>query len=110
MLRLTAVVADLKFILHDWDDTSCIALLQQIARVAKKGVRLVTTDFILGVDGANMEMSKRLMSVNMMASNPAGARERTWDEYQALLGAAGITGEAKLIKMRDLVSTVEVAV
>ena len=65
------------------------------------------TDFILGIDGAAMEMNKRMMDVNMMASNPPGARERTWAEYAALFDKAGISGKPRLIKMRDLVSTVE---
>jgi hypothetical protein len=97
----------LKFILHDWDDAANEKILRNIAAVGKAGARVVTTDFILGVDGPNMEMNKRMMDINMMASNPIGARERTWADYAALFGKAGIKGTPKLIKMRDLVSTVE---
>ena len=96
----------LKFILHDWGDADCIAILKRIATVAKAGARIVSTDFVLGTDGANMEMNKRMMDVNMMASNPPGASERTWDAYSALFRAAGAAAPA-LIKMRDLVSTVQ---
>ena len=97
----------LKFIFHDWDDAECVTILKRIAAVAKPGAQVVTTDFILGIDGANMEMNKRMMDVNMMASNPPGARERTWEEYAALFRMAGVTGSPTLIKMRDLVSTVQ---
>jgi len=96
----------LKFILHDWPDDECATILKGIAKVAKKNATIVTTDFILGVDGANMEMNKKMMDVNMMASNPPGARERTVDEYMALFAKAGIAATPELVKMRDLVSTV----
>jgi len=99
----------LKFILHDWEDASCISILQNLAAVAKPGAKVVSTDFILGLDGAAMELSKQMMDINMMAANPAGARERQWSQYSALFEAAGLKG-ARLIKMRDLVSTVEAAV
>ena len=100
----------LKFILHDWADEECISILSAIKSVAKKGATIATTDFILGVDGPNMEMTKRLMDVNMMASNQPGARERTFDEYKALFTKAGIANNPELVKMRDLVSTVVVTV
>ena len=54
-----------------------------------------------------MEMHKRMMDINMMASNPPGAPERTWPEYASLFDKAAIAGTPTLIKMRDLVSTVE---
>ena len=60
----------LQFILHDWADEECVSILSAIKAVAKEGSQIVTTDFILGVDGANMEMSKRNMDINMMAVNP----------------------------------------
>ena len=99
----------MKFILHDWDDARCVKILKNIAAVAKPGAKVATTDFILEIDGASMEMNKRMMDINMMASNPAGARERPWAQYRALFEGAGLTG-ASLIKMRDLVSTVEATV
>ena len=99
----------MKFILHDWDDARCVKILKNIAAVAKPGAKVVTTDFILEVDGASMEMNKRMMDINMMASNPAGARERPWVQYRGLFESAGLKG-ASLVKMRDLVSTVEATV
>jgi predicted O-methyltransferase YrrM len=101
----------LKFIIHDWADEEAVTILKGIKQVAKKGAVIVSTDFIRQVDGAAMEMNKALMDINMMACNPAGARERTFDEYKQLYTKAGITGDPpELLKMRDLVSTVVVAV
>ena len=96
----------LQFILHDWADEECVSILSAIKAVAKEGSQIVTTDFILGVDGANMEMSKRMMDINMMAANPPGAGERTFAEYAALFSRAGFAKPSQLVKMRDLVSTV----
>ena len=50
-----------------------------------------------------------MMDINMMASNPSGAKERSVAEYEALFAAAGITAPATLIPMRDILSIVEVA-
>jgi len=101
----------LKFILHDWADAENVAILKRIKEVAKPGAKIVATDFILGSDGAAMEMNKRMMDINMMAANPAGARERTVEEYMGLFPAAVITAsKPQLLKMRDLVSTVEVTI
>ena len=96
----------LKFILHDWADEECVSILSAIKAVAKEGSQIVTTDFILGVDGANMEMAKRNMDINMMAANPPGAGERTFEEYSALFARAGFAKPPELVKLRDLVSTV----
>lgn len=96
----------LQFILHDWADEECVSILSAIKAVAKEGSQIVTTDFILGVDGANMEMSKRNMDINMMAVNPPGAGERTFEEYSALFARAGFTKPSQLVKLRDIISTV----
>ena len=96
----------LKFILHDWADEECVSILSAIKAVAKEGSQIVTSDFILGVDGANMEMAKRNMDINMMASNPPGAGERTFEEYAALFARAGFAKPSELVKLRDLISTV----
>ena len=96
----------LQFILHDWADEECVSILSAIKAVAKEGSRIVTTDFILGVDGANMEMSKRNMDINMMAVNPPGAGERTFEEYSALFARAGFAKPPQLVRLRDIISTV----
>ena len=96
----------LQFILHDWADEDCVSILSAIKAVAKEGSQIVTTDFILGVDGANMEMAKRNMDINMMAVNPPGAGERTFEEYAALFSRAGFTKPSQLVKLRDIISTV----
>ena len=42
----------MKFILHDWDDQSCIKILKNIKNAAKPGAVLVNADFIIGAHPA----------------------------------------------------------
>ena len=49
------------------------------------------------------------MDINMMASCPAGAKERSVPEYETLVRAAGLKSPARLVEMRDILSMVEVA-
>ena len=101
----------LKFILHDWGDKESIKILSNIKSVAKPGAKIVLTEQVLDTgSGASMETSKSLMSINMLASNKAGAKERTLEEYAQLFFAAGIEGKPKLIPLRDIMSVVEVDV
>ena len=65
---------------------------------------------VVGTAGADMETSKLLMDINMMASNPPGAKERTVAEYEALFTLAGITGITKHYPLRDIIGVVEVTV
>ena len=105
----TCDVFILKYILHDWDDASSRTILKKIKAVAKPGARLAVVEHVLGVSGPFMERAKAMMDINMMASNPSGAKERSVAEYEALFAAAGITAPATLIPMRDILSFVEVA-
>jgi len=97
-----------KFIMHDWPDEECVTILRNIAAVAKRGASFVTTDFILDLDGEVMETGKRLADINMLAAQPAGAQERTYDEFVSLFTGAGLMATPKLIRMRDVVTTMVV--
>jgi O-methyltransferase domain/Dimerisation domain len=85
----TAPGADLyllKFILHDWDDASAIRILTNIRRAMNAGGRVVLVEMRLGEIGE--PGLGPLVDVNMMAVT--GGRERTRDEYQNLMAAAGL--------------------
>jgi hypothetical protein len=76
----------LKFILHDWDDASAAKILTNIRRAMNAGGRVVLVEMRLGAIGeAGLGP---LVDVNMMAVT--GGRERTREEYQKLLAAAGL--------------------
>ena len=76
----------LKFILHDWDDQSCITILRRCREAMTPGGRIAIIELVLG------ELSDpgpgALMDMNMLAA--CVGRERSIDEYDALLAAAGL--------------------
>jgi ubiquinone/menaquinone biosynthesis C-methylase UbiE len=103
----------MKFILHDWPDDECIQILQNIKKVAKPGSKVVIIEHITDIPNApeSMELSRSLMSVNMIAANQFGAKERNIDEYNQLFNQAGFdTSNGKHIPTRDIVSIYEVPV
>lgn len=76
----------LKFILHDWDDEQCVTLLRRCQESLLPGGRLVIVEMVIAADGAPGMAA--MMDLNMLAALPG--RERTLDEYDALLAAAGL--------------------
>jgi O-methyltransferase domain/Dimerisation domain len=76
----------LKFILHDWDDASAVRILSNIRRAMNPGGRVVLVEMRLGAIGE--PGFGPLIDVNMMAVT--GGRERTREEYERLMTAAGL--------------------
>jgi hypothetical protein len=77
----------LSYILHDWDDTSCRRILQAISNAAAPGARLVVIEGVVPPD-ARPHLTK-MIDLTMLAM--LAGKERTADEYQELLSAAGFT-------------------
>jgi DNA-binding Lrp family transcriptional regulator len=116
--RFTAVAADLiegpypqgadvlllGHILHDWSDDTCRRILRHCADALPSGGALLVSDSVLGDDfvGHGMTNAKDLL---MLVANEPGARERTADEFRALLDDTGFAfGEViRLNAPRDLV-------
>jgi hypothetical protein len=83
----TADTYVLSWILHDWDDGSCRAILGNIARMARPGARLVVIESIM--PGGDEPHLTRIADLTMLAMLPG--RERTEDGYRTLLDSAGFT-------------------
>jgi hypothetical protein len=98
-----------KFIWHSMGDQQVVDVLSKVKAAAKPGALLVSTDFVRGVGGPNIELFQTLMDINMLAATKAG-RERTFAEYAHLLHAAGMFGKPRLIRMRSSVSSIEVEI
>jgi O-methyltransferase domain len=77
----------LSYILHDWDDASSGKILGSIARAASPGARLVVIEAVLP-EGDAPHLAK-MIDLTMLAM--LTGRERTAQEYEALLGDAGFT-------------------
>jgi hypothetical protein len=76
----------LKFILHDWDDESCIKILSRCREAMLPGGRIAVIEFLIG--DHNDPGPAALMDLNMLAV--ATGKERTLAEIDALLAKAGL--------------------
>ena len=93
----------LKYILHDWDDARCRAILANCRRALPAGGRLVVVEALLQ-SGHGADYAKYL-DVTMLALT-AGGRERTEAEYRALLNAAGFR-VARVLPTRSELAVIE---
>lgn len=75
----------LKFILHDWDDESCVKILRSCRNAMEPGARVAIIDFL--IDGYAQGVTA-MMDLNMLTV--PGGRERTLDEVDALLAKADL--------------------
>ncbi|RKH64390.1 methyltransferase [Corallococcus aberystwythensis] len=73
----------LKHILHDWDDEASTTLLRRLHAAAPAGARLFVLEMVIP-DSQTPDVT-HLMDLNMLVV--ADGRERTRDEFQALLTA-----------------------
>lgn len=108
-------VYHLRFIIHDWSDAENISILKNIKESAesaptktKKSVAIMDMVISTGAP-APMELNKRLMSINMMASNTYGSRERNISEHEELFIAAGLSGarDIKVTSLRTIQTLIE---
>ncbi|SRX79152.1 o-methyltransferase family protein [Stigmatella aurantiaca DW4/3-1] [Mycolicibacterium parafortuitum] len=76
----------LKFILHDWDDDSCIRILKNCHASLQAGGRVVVVDYLVGETGA--AGLPPLMDMNMLVMT--GGRERDIAEFDAIFDSAGL--------------------
>jgi hypothetical protein len=82
---IKADVYSLKMILHDWNDSECALILQNIRRAAKPGGRVFIIEHV--VPGPNQPHFSKLFDIHMMCWG--SGRERTEEEYASLLKASG---------------------
>jgi hypothetical protein len=75
----------LRRIIHDWDDADSVAILRVCRRAMLPQGKLLLIEAVLGPP--NRPDPARLSDINMMVAQ--GGRERTAEEYAALLAGAG---------------------
>lgn len=76
----------LKYILHDWDDESCVRILKNCRASLQDGGRVVILDQLVGDLGS--DDATAMMDINMLVMT--GGRERDLAEFDALFEAAGL--------------------
>lgn len=77
----------LSHILHDWDDESCVRMLQNVRRAMPEQARVLVYE-IVAAPPNNWWTQDRITDLEMMAMLPG--RERTRDEFAALFARAGL--------------------
>lgn len=96
----------LSYILHNWNDENCRLILANCRDALPKGGMLVISEKVLQADGSG-DWWGVMMSLQMLVAFQPGAKERTLDEYHALLREAGFA-MPELIRLkapRDLLVT-----
>jgi hypothetical protein len=76
----------MKFIIHDWNDEQSLAILENLAKSAKPGAKVLLVESVVEEDDAVPSMSK-VMDINMLAMT--GGKERTEKEYAELFEKTG---------------------
>lgn len=82
----------LKFVLHDWDDERAIKILQRCRAAMVPGGRVAIIEMVLGE--LNDPGLGALLDMNLLAATPG--QERSLDEYDRLVAAAGLRRTALL--------------
>lgn len=81
----TADLYVLKYVLHDWDDDSCLRILKNCRASLQQGGRIVIVDHLVG-ELVEPGLAP-IMDMNMLVVT--GGRERDIAEFDALLTSAG---------------------
>ena len=75
----------LKAIIHDWEDEESLAILRNCRAAMADDGTLLVIERVLGPP--NTDVATKLSDLNMLVA--PGGRERTEDEFESLLAAAG---------------------
>lgn len=93
----------LKLILHDWDDEACVQILRNLHRRAVRGGRLFIIEHVIPNTGTPDFAA--MYDMHMMCWGTG--RERTVQEYHALLEASGWRFVATWFPMNSVIGIVE---
>jgi hypothetical protein len=76
----------LKFILHDWDDESCVRILSSVRRAMNPGARIFIVDMAMTPYAPSVDAA--LMDLAMLFATTG--QERELPQFEVLLSAAGL--------------------
>ncbi|MDQ4122864.1 MAG: acetylserotonin O-methyltransferase [Acidobacteriota bacterium] len=91
----------MKFILHDWNDEQCDQILQNLAKSAKPGSKVLLVETVVE-ENDNQPSASKVMDLNMLVMT--GGKERTATEYAQLFEKAGF----KLINVHPTPSPLQI--
>ncbi len=76
----------LRAVLHDWDDASCERILRTVGRALAAGGRVLVVERV--IEPPNQGRDAKFSDLNMLVG--PGGRERTREEFAALLASSGL--------------------
>ena len=79
----------LKSVIHDWDDERSVAILENCRRAMPAHGKLLLVEPVLPARVERSEAHPRMVMSDLNMLAVAGGRERTEDEFGALLTSAG---------------------
>jgi hypothetical protein len=94
----------LKFILHDWDDDSCVRILSAVRRAMNPGARVCIVE--MAMTAAAPAPGAALMDMAMLFATTG--QERELAEFQTLLTAAGLR-QSRVTDLRPPYHLIEAA-
>ncbi len=80
----------LSHVLHDWDDESCVRLLQNLRRAMPAGARVLAVETVVGPE-RNVWSQDKITDLEMLAT--LTGRERTLEEFDTLFARSGLRFE-----------------
>ncbi|MEU1982142.1 methyltransferase [Nocardia sp. NPDC019395] len=89
-------------VLHDWDDASCVRILESIKSAAAPGARLVLIEGV--VPAGDEPHTTKLIDLTMLALTTG--KERSANEFEELLASAGFTLD-RIVPTREQYSFIE---
>ncbi|MEU6204142.1 methyltransferase [Micromonospora musae] len=75
----------LKYIMHDWNDESCVRILRNCRQAMHPGSRVVIVEIVMGEQPVGIAPLMDMAMLTMVSS-----RERTLAEFDSLLSQAGL--------------------
>jgi O-methyltransferase domain len=93
----------MKMILHDWNDAECERILQNASNAAPSGARMFIIEHV--IPGPDTPHFAKLFDIHMMCWGTG--RERTADEYGALLENSGWKYERTWFPQAKMMGVVE---
>jgi hypothetical protein len=94
-------------VLHDWPDEDCVRILKNCRSAMSNHARVLIVEQLLDPDPQRGRPTTYLLDIQMMAMF-GSARERSREEFEALLSASGFTA-VRVIPTQSVVSIVEAA-
>jgi hypothetical protein len=80
----------LRNVIHDWDDDNSVRILTACMRAMKKTARLLVVQRVVPDELGENAFSRGVVEGDLMQLVYNGGRERTAEEYRALIEAAGM--------------------